>query len=290
MAPVVPMTAWPPKVLPAPMVTPPVTAMGLVPVVPRTTLAPDCRLRPPAKEPVMVSTPVGPVEAPRTFSMPAVLLVVKPAVPKVGAEASCWMERLPPFSEMLRPPRIWLATGVTRSVPASISYAEKIASATTPWFASKVPKPVLMNLMVPAVPVSEALKVAGEPAATLTAKEPALRAIGAKALKRESISRLPAVEPEPTAKVRPKTSSEANDWLVKPARPGPTKVKVEPPPSTVPTKLVLTAWLMVTAPPVPKSSTEPAEPLTPTIVASPLRWSVMASPKVMAAKAGADVR
>ena len=69
----------------------------------------------------MVKMPVGPLAAPRTFNMPALLLVVKPAVPMVGAEASCWMERLPPLSETLRPPRIWLATGVTKSVPASIS-------------------------------------------------------------------------------------------------------------------------------------------------------------------------
>ena len=47
---------------------------------------------------------------------------VKPAVPRVVAVASCWMAKLPvPFRAMLRPPRIWLATGVTKSVPASTS-------------------------------------------------------------------------------------------------------------------------------------------------------------------------
>ena len=81
--------------------------MAAVPVAPRTTLAPDCRLSPLEKDPVMVSVPVGPDVAPRTLMVPPLVLDVKPDVPNDVTVASCWMAKVPvPFKAMLRPPRI----------------------------------------------------------------------------------------------------------------------------------------------------------------------------------------
>ena len=77
---------------------------------------------------------------------------------------------------------------------------------------------------------------------------------------------------------------------MKPARPGPTMVNCEATPTTVPTKLVLMAWLMVTAPPVLKFNSAPAEPLTPAMELWPLWWRVILSPKVTAAKEAPAVR
>jgi len=71
----------------------------------------------------MLRMPVAPaaVPLPMTLMVPALEAVVKPAVPRVASGTPCWIARLPPRRETLRPSRIWLPTGVTTRVPSSTS-------------------------------------------------------------------------------------------------------------------------------------------------------------------------